>query len=80
MMQSKRRGGWASARIDVLGFEFEMGLAPAHWSMKRSAKGVAVALRYIPKDVFDRRAVDKGQVSFHDLAYVEASAAVVSKA
>lgn len=66
------------ARIDVLGFEFEMGLAPRVVDEAR-AKGVAVALRYIPKDVFDRRAVDKGQVSFHDLAYVEASAAVLSK-
>jgi len=66
------------ARIDVLGFEFEMGLAPRLVDEAR-AKGVAVALRYIPKDVFDQRAVDKGQVSFHDLAYVEASAKVVSK-
>jgi DNA modification methylase len=65
-------------RIDVLGFEFEMGLAPRLVD-EAKAKGVAVALRYIPKDVFDRRAVDKGQVSFHDLAYVEASAKVVSK-
>jgi DNA modification methylase len=68
----------AVTRIDVLGFEFEMGLAPRAVDEAR-AKGVAVALRYIPKDVFDRRAVDKGQVSFHDLAYVEARAAVVSK-
>jgi hypothetical protein len=66
------------ARIDVLGFEFEMGLAPRLVDEAR-AKGVSVALRYIPKDVFDRRAVDKGQVSFHDLAYVEAKAKVVSK-
>lgn len=65
-------------RIDVLGFEFEMGLAPRLVD-EAKAKGVAVALRYIPKDVFDRRAVDKGQVSFHDLAYVEASAKVMSK-
>ena len=66
------------ARIDILGFEFEMGLAPRVVDQAR-AKGVAVALRYIPKDVFDRRAVDKGQVSFHDLAYVEANAKVLSK-
>ena len=67
-----------TGRIDVLGFEFEMGLAPRLVD-EAKAKGVAVALRYIPKDVFDRRAVDKGQVSFHDLAYVEASAKVESK-
>ena len=75
-VEAARRMG--IARIDVLGFEFEMGLAPRLVDEAR-AKGVAVALRYIPKDVFDRRAVDKGQVSFHDLAYVEAKASVVSK-
>jgi len=66
------------ACIDVLGFEFEMGLGPRLVD-EAKAKGVAVVLRKIPKDVFDRRAVDKGQVSFHELAYVEASAAVISK-
>lgn len=66
------------SRIDILGFEFEMGLSPRAVD-EAKAKGVAVALRYIPKDVFDRRAVEKGQVSFYDLAYVEAQAEVVSK-
>jgi adenine-specific DNA-methyltransferase len=66
------------SRIDILGFEFEMGLSPRAVD-EAKAKGVAVALRYIPKDVFDRRAVEKGQVSFYDLAYVEAKAEVVSK-
>lgn len=65
-------------RVDVLGFEFEMGLAPRLVD-EAKAKGVAVALRYIPKDVFDRRAVEKGQVVFHDLAFVEAKAAVTDK-
>ncbi len=67
-----------TAKVDVLGFEFEMGLAPRAVD-EAKAKGVAVALRYIPKDVFDRRAVEKGQVSFHDLAYVEAKASLVDK-
>lgn len=66
------------SRIDILGFEFEMGLSPRAVDEAR-AKGVAVALRAIPKDVFDRRAVEKGQVTFHDLAYVEAKAEVMSK-
>jgi adenine-specific DNA-methyltransferase len=64
--------------VDVLGFEFEMGLSPRLPDEAR-AKGVQLALRYIPKDVFDRRAVEKGQVSFHDLAYLEAKATVTSK-
>ncbi len=64
--------------VDVLGFEFEMGLFPRLLDIAR-AKGVALSPRYIPKDVFDRRAVDKGQVTFHDLAYVEAKPKVTSK-
>lgn len=75
-VEAARRMG--VGRVDVLGFEFEMGLPPRVVD-EAKAKGVAVALRYIPKDVFDRRAVDKGQVSFHDLAYVEASVTVADK-
>ncbi len=75
-VEAARRMG--IGRIDLLGFEFEMGLAPRVVD-EAKAKGVAVAMLQIPKEVFDRRAVDKGQVSFHDLAYVEASAAVLSK-
>jgi hypothetical protein len=58
------------SRCDLLGFEFEMGLLP-HAQDEARAKGVSLALRYIPKDVFDRRAVEKGQVVFYDVAYVE---------
>jgi DNA modification methylase len=75
-VDAARRMG--AGRIDMLGFEFEMGLAPRALDEAR-AKGVAVALRYIPKDVFDRRAIDKGQVNFHDLAYVEAKALLLDK-
>jgi adenine-specific DNA-methyltransferase len=57
-------------RLDVLGFEFEMGLTPQAVDDAR-AKGVSLALRYIPKEVFDKRAVDKNQVAFYDVAYVE---------
>jgi hypothetical protein len=58
------------SRVDVLGFEFEMGLVP-HAQDEARAKGVALALRYIPKDVFDRRAIERGQVTFYDVAYAE---------
>ena len=56
--------------VDLLGFEFEMGLHPDLTDDARR-QGVNVALRYIPKDVFDKRAVEAGQVQFYDLAYVE---------
>ncbi len=58
------------SKIDILGFEFEMGLNPKARDDARK-QGVEPAFRYIPKDVFDRRACDKGQVVFYDLAYVE---------
>jgi DNA modification methylase len=63
------------SRCDLLGFEFEMGLLP-HAQDEARAKGVSLALRYIPKDVFDKRAVEKGQVVFYDVAYVEAQPVV----
>jgi|SRR5579862_3110500 len=63
------------SRVDLLGFEFEMGIVPVAQDQAR-AKGVNLALRYIPKDVFDRRAVEKGQVVFYDVAYVEVQPAV----
>ena len=67
-----------ASRVDILGFEFEMGLAPRLVD-EAKAKGVAVALRYIPKDVFDTRAVKAGQVAFYDVAFVEARAVVIDQ-
>lgn len=58
------------SKCDILGFEFEMGLTPALQD-EAKRKGVALSLKYIPKDVFDRRAVERGQVQFYDVAYVE---------
>ena len=29
--------------------------------------------KYIPAEVFDKRAVDKGQVVFHDVSFIEAT-------
>ena len=65
------------ARVDIIGFEFEMGIKPA---MADEAKelGVTLTLRYIPNDVFDRRAVSKGQVRFYEVGYVEAAVATTA--
>lgn len=57
------------SKADILGFEFEMGLAPAIQDEARQ-KGVTLSLKYIPKDVFDRRAIERNQVKFYDVAYV----------
>ncbi len=57
-------------RVDILGFEFEMGLFPNVLEEARS-KGIDIAAKYIPAEVFDKRAVDRNQVVFHDVSYIE---------
>lgn len=67
--ECRKRG---ASRVDVLAFEFEMGLFPAVLEEARS-KGIDLSPKYIPVEVFDKRAVDKGQVVFHDISFVEAT-------
>ncbi len=57
-------------KVDILGFEFEMGLFPNVLDEAR-AKGIDIAPKYIPAEVFDKRAVEKKQVVFHDVAAIE---------
>ncbi|MCR4425143.1 MAG: site-specific DNA-methyltransferase [Firmicutes bacterium] len=57
-------------RVDILGFEYEMGLFPNVLNEAR-AEGVDIALKCIPAEVFDRRAVEKNQVVFSDVAFIE---------
>ena len=57
-------------KVDILAFEFEMGLHPYIQDEARQT-GVTIGLKHIPKDVFDKRAVERGQVQFFDVAYVE---------
>lgn len=45
-------------QVDVLGFEFEMGLTP-QFIQELKEKDVSITLKYIPKDVFDKRAVER---------------------
>jgi adenine-specific DNA-methyltransferase len=57
-------------KADVIAFEYEMGLFP---NIQEEARkfGVDIAFKYIPRDIFDKRAVAAGQVRFHDVAYIE---------
>ena len=57
-------------KVDILGFEFEMGLFPNVRDEARS-KGIDIAPKNIPREVFDKRAVEKNQVVFHDVAFIE---------
>jgi site-specific DNA-methyltransferase (adenine-specific)/adenine-specific DNA-methyltransferase len=67
--ECRKRG---ASRVDVLAFEFEMGLFPAVLD-EAKGKGIDLSPKYIPAEVFDKRAVDKGQVVFHDISFVEAT-------
>ncbi|MEA3248341.1 MAG: hypothetical protein U9Q73_01410, partial [Nanoarchaeota archaeon] len=58
-------------KVDILAFEFEMGLFP-HIQEEAKSKGIDLGLKYIPHDVFDKRAIEKNQVVFHDVSYIEA--------
>ncbi len=57
-------------KADILAFEFEMGLFP---NIRDEAKrqNIDLALKYIPKEVFDQRAVQKNQVVFADVSYID---------
>lgn len=65
--ECRKRG---ATRVDILAFEFEMGLFPAVLEEAKQ-KGIDIAPKTIPPEVFDKRAVDKGQVRFHEVAYIE---------
>lgn len=59
-----------STKADVLAFEYEMGLFPNIQDESRKL-GIDISFKYIPRDIFDKRAVDSGQVKFHDVSYIE---------
>lgn len=69
IVECRKRG---ATRVDLLAFEFEMGLFPAVLEEAKQ-KGIDLTPRYIPAEVFDKRAVDRGQVVFHDVSFVEAT-------
>ena len=57
-------------KADVLAFEFEMGLFP-NIQEEAKSKGIDLALKYIPPEVFDKRAIEKNQVVFYDVSFIE---------
>ena len=62
-------------KVDVLGFDYEMGLDVT----RAKDFGVDIALKIIPREVFDARAVERGQVKFYDVAYLEAKPIISGK-
>ncbi len=57
-------------KVDILCFEHEQGLFP-NIINEAKEKGVDVTCKIIPPSVFDKRAIERKQVVFHDVAYIE---------
>ena len=62
-------------KIDVLGFDYEMGMNFSEYA----DEGIDVAFKIIPREVFDKRAVERGQVNFYDVAYIDVKPIVTGK-
>jgi len=62
-------------KIDVLGFDYEMGLDFS----QHADQGIDIAFKIIPREVFDKKAVEKGQVKFYDVAFIEAKPIIKGK-
>ena len=62
-------------KVDVLGFDYEMGLDFS----KSKDLGVDIEFKVIPREVFDKRAVERGQVKFYDVAFIECKPVVSGK-
>jgi len=57
------------SKADVLGFEYEMGIK----FEETKKQGIDLRFRVIPNEVFDKKAVERGHIKFHDVAYLEAT-------
>ena len=57
--------------VDILGFEFEMGLFPNIRDVA-AKQGVDLNCLYIPNDIFDKKALKKHQIIFYNTAYIDA--------
>lgn len=62
-------------KVDVLGFDWEMGFDRHEFGNMN----IDIAFKVIPKEVFDKRAVEKGQVNFYDVAFIEAKPIIKGK-
>lgn len=54
-------------KVDVLGFDYEMGI---DFEFSRKL-GIDIQFKVIPREVFDKKAIEKGQVKFYDVAFIE---------
>lgn len=67
------------SELHVLGWEWEMGLAGPNNDYRKGGqlqdaakeKGIKLLLLQIPREVMEQQAVDKGDISFFELAYLD---------
>ncbi|MCF7896642.1 site-specific DNA-methyltransferase [Candidatus Gracilibacteria bacterium] len=64
VLECKEKG---ITKADVLGFDWEMGVD----FEDPKKQGLDIQFKIIPREVFDKKAVEKGQVKFHEVAYIE---------
>ncbi len=62
-------------KLDVLGFDYEMGLIFDDFV----TEGIDIAFKIIPREVFDKRAVERGHVNFYDVAYIDIKPIITSR-
>ena len=68
------------SELHILGWEWEMGLAGPNNDIRKGSpmheiakeKGIKLALLQIPREVMEQQAVEAGDLSFFELAYLEA--------
>jgi len=66
IIECRKRG---ATRVDVLAFELRWVCFPLSWMKQRER--ASTSFQNDPPEVFDKRAVEKGQVRFFDVAYIE---------
>jgi len=59
--------------LHVLGWEWEMGLRGTPILKEAGNRGVKLKLLWIPREVMEAQAADKGDVTFFELAYLDAA-------
>ncbi len=57
--------------LHILGWEWEMGLYDIITDAAKG-RGIKLVLRTIPREVMEQQAVDRGDINFFELAYLEA--------
>jgi hypothetical protein len=72
MKECKEKG---ITKVDILVFDYEMGIDRHQFK----DQGIDIEFKIIPREVFDKRAVEKGQVNFYDVAYIEVKPIIKGK-